>query len=449
VLAFFEDEPPAGTGASLAAAVAGELGRPVRHVAWDGASTAGVHALLNEIAHAALVVTDAYHVALIAWNVGVPAIGISAGGDQRVFFSQYGALEFAVRPEELMEPSALQQRTRLLAQAARAAASVRAIAARVRTHAEVVEDALARDLRELLGRPRHDGVAVAAATELRARQAKPFKALAVMCVADEEVHIESALRDLIGEGLDVVLLDHDSGDRTVQLAQPFLGCGLLSIERLPWTGGFSIAEQLEAKRRIADQVEHDWIVHVDADQWLSAPAAGQTLLEGLREADAAGANAVHFNEFVFVPRPGEDVYAADYRARSTRYYVYRPHYPYLLRAWKHRSGLDNRPFAGHLLAGPVKQYAVDFPMRHYIALSEAHARRKYLGRAFETNEVARGFHYDRVGLTRDDLRFPAEDDPRMRTLEHWSSKDFDVTNPSPEHFWYWRSLSHANARAQA
>ena len=269
-----------------------------------------------------------------------------------------------------------------------------------------------------------------------------------MCVANEEIHIESALRDLIADGLDVILIDHDCDDRTIARARAFLGRGLLSIERLPWTGQFSITEQLEAKWRAIQHVDHDWIVHVDADEWLSAPEPGQTLLDGLHDADAAGYNAVHFNEFVFAPQPGEDLYATDYRRRSTRYYFYQPRHPYLVRAWKHRSGLDNRTFGGHLVAGPVRQYPIDFPLRHYIALSEAHAWRKYVGRAFAQAELAHGFHYDRVGLTRESLRFPNDEAGLMRTLERWSSKRFDTTSPVSEHYWQWPKASTAESAAR-
>lgn len=469
VLLFCGREPPArGALLDVATTLGGALGRRVRWLPWgdggafpvsgprpEGIAEGGApsaHALLNEVAHAALVVTDTYHLAVAAWNAGVPAVcaftghtatpnDVSSGAEfnwrdkRETFFSQYDALDFLIRPEELTEPALLQRRVRHLADAVADVPLRTAIAARIRAHAESVEASLAAELSALLRRP--------AATAVTTRPAKPFRAVAVMCVANEEVHIESALRDLIGEGLDVVLIDHDCDDRTIALARPFLGRGLLSIERLHWTGQFSINEQLEAKRRVIDRVDHDWIVHVDADEWLSAPEPGQTLLDGLRTADAAGYNAVHFNEFVFVPRPGEDLYATDYRQRSTRYYFYQQHYPYLLRAWKHRSGLDNRSFGGHLVSGPVRQYPIDFPMRHYIALSESHVRRKYVGRSFADTELARGFHYDRVGLTRASLRFPSDGDEHLRALEHWSSKQFDTTAPVSEHFWQWRQVAAA------
>lgn len=475
VLVFCGREP-AARGALLG--VAGELGtalgRPVRWLPWGdrdafpalegrppwvaGADALGVHELLNEVAHARLVVTDTYHLALLAWNLGVPAVAaftghtagandVSSGAEfgwrdkREVFFSQYDALDFLIRPEELLDRALLRRRVQHLTGAVEDVALRTAITARMRAHAEAVETALARDLVALLRRapaPPPERAGSPALGVRASRAGAPFKAVAVMAVANEEVHIESALRDLIGDGLDVILIDHDCTDRTVALARPFLGRGLLWIERLPWTGQFSIAEQLEAKWRAVDRVDHDWIVHVDADEWLSAPEPGQTLLDGLRAADAAGYNAVHFNEFVFVPRRDEDLCAADYRRRSTRYYFYQSQYPYLLRAWKHRCGLDNRPFGGHLIAGPVRQYPVDFPLRHYIALSETQARRKYLDRSFAQSEVTQGFHYDRVGLTPVSLRFPADDDRHVRTLEHWSSKRFDVTAPVSEHFWRWR-----------
>lgn len=270
-----------------------------------------------------------------------------------------------------------------------------------------------------------------------------MRAAAVLCVRNEAVHVAAALGDLIADGLDVVLIDHDSTDETVAVARPFLGRGLLAIERLPWTGSFSIRDQLDAKHRVVEGLDHDWILHADADEWHSTPLPGRTLLEGLREADEAGFNAVAFREFVFVPRRGEDLYRPDYRRRALRYYYFRPEYPYVVRAWKHRSGLDNREYAGHALTGPMRLFPYEFLMRHYVALSEAHAARKYVGRRFSESELARGFHFDRVGLTAESLRFPADDAPNMRTLDRWSSKSFDTSYPVLEHYWRWNGLATA------
>jgi glycosyltransferase involved in cell wall biosynthesis len=257
-----------------------------------------------------------------------------------------------------------------------------------------------------------------------------------MCARNEEIHIRSALKDLIGEGLEVILIDHDSTDRTVPIAREFLGRGLLDIERLPWANRFSLAEQLQAKWRVIDQLDHDWFVHVDADEWLSAPDPGQPLIEGLRAADAAGYNCVNFNEFVFLPEPGCDLSESEnYRRQLTRYYLHEPYHPYLLRAWKNRAGLENRGYSRHLLSGNTRRYPRDFPLRHYIFLSEVQARRKYLTRAYDGREVANGWHDDRLRATAENLRFPS--DERLFVLPHWSSKQFDTSRPFTEQFWEW------------
>ena len=262
-----------------------------------------------------------------------------------------------------------------------------------------------------------------------------FRAVAILCVRNEELHIASALADLIGEGLEVVLIDHESTDRTVQIARGFMGRGLLSIERLEWTGRFSLTQQLEAKAQVIERLDHDWIVHVDADEWLSSPDEGQSLLDGLRAADAAGYNCVHFNEYVFVPRPGENLEGTDFRRAATRYYFFQPRYPFLVRAWKNHAGLENRAFGGHLLSGDAHLYPRDFPMRHYIFLSEGDAERKYLDRLFDDAEIVRGWHWDKLKATKENLRFPSDD--RTHELPHWSSKQFDASAPHKEHYWEW------------
>jgi hypothetical protein len=262
-----------------------------------------------------------------------------------------------------------------------------------------------------------------------------MRAVAIVCARNEEAHIPHTLAGLIGEGLDAILIDHDSTDRTVPVARTFSGRGLLAIERLPWTGRFSLSEQMEAKWRIIAQLDHDWIVHVDADEWLSAPETGQTLLAGLQIADTAGYNSVHFNEYVFLPRRGEDVSGVDYRRLLTRYYFHQPRYPFLLRAWKNHAGLDNRAHGGHLLSSHARWFPRDFPLRHYIFLSEAGAERKYLTRRFDEDELARGWHDDRVRATKENLRFP--DDDRMHRLPDWTSKEFDASHPHKKHFWEW------------
>jgi hypothetical protein len=262
-----------------------------------------------------------------------------------------------------------------------------------------------------------------------------MRAAAVICARNEVGYVERVIEGSIDEGLDVVLIDHASTDATVDLARPFLGHGLLRIEHIPWLGCFSQGQQLEKLHRVVETLDHDWVVHQNADEWLSSPEEGATLLEGFAEADAAGANCVNFDEFVFIPRPGEDMRGRDYRRLLTRYYFLEPYAPRLMRAWRRDAGLDNRRYAGHQLTGGARIYGRSFPLRHYVVLSSDHARAKYLDRKVSQAELDRGWHAGRE-MESEDLELPG-DDPRIRTLPHWSSKAFDRTMPCRSHYWNW------------
>jgi hypothetical protein len=85
----------------------------------------------------------------------------------------------------------------------------------------------------------------------------------------------------------------------------------------------------------------------------------------------------------------------------------------------------------------VRFHSSYFPLRHYICLSESHARRKYLGRVFDESELALGWHANRAGLGERSLRL--RDDPRIRVLPHWSSKCFDRSAPCRNHYWHWHA----------
>lgn len=273
-----------------------------------------------------------------------------------------------------------------------------------------------------------------------------LKALATLCVRNESLHIRNCLQNLLEDGIDVVLIDNDSTDDTVSIAQRFLGHGLLRIERLPWKGHMALADMLEAEHRVAREATHDWIIHVDADEWLCSPAEGETLLDGIRRADASGANCINFSEFVFIPSEGESHEGTDYVRGMLHYYFFQPCRPRLMRAWKREAGLDNRNGGGHiLLGGDRKLFASDFIMRHYIALSSGQMRAKYLNRRFCEHELKRGWHSNRAVITEENMQFPQP--AELHRLPRWDAKDFVTSRPRLTHYWEWRSASSAEEPA--
>jgi glycosyltransferase involved in cell wall biosynthesis len=263
-----------------------------------------------------------------------------------------------------------------------------------------------------------------------------MRVVAIITVRNESVHIERCLRDFHADGIETLLVDNDSTDDTVERAKRFLGAGLLGIERLPWTGVYSVDVIMAREKAVVDTVSHDWIVHADADEWHTMPKQGVKLIEGIQAADAAGYNCINFLEFVFIPRPGESFEQPDYSQRMNSYYFFHPGYPRRMKAWRRDSGLSNVQSGGHVLRGPnLRMFPIDFHLRHYIALSEEQVWKKYGGRPFAPAEVARGWHYNRVGLSQEKLRL--RDSPFLCDLPTPDSHALRTDLPTKKHFWEW------------
>lgn len=264
----------------------------------------------------------------------------------------------------------------------------------------------------------------------------PLSALAIVAIRNEAVHLRRLLDQLVSDGLEVAVIDNGSTDGSREIAAQFLGDGVVELTDQPWTGAFSLSDQLRIKAAVIQASRHDWIVHVDADEWLQSPTPGQRLIDGLAEADAAGANCVNFEEFDFVPMPGEDFESGDYIAGMRNYYFFQPHYPRLMRAWKRDAELNNLENGGHMLHGAdVRKFDTDFILRHYLALSETHAAQKYVGRCFSEEDRQRGWHGNRIGLTPQQMSIRPS--AAIKTLPSPASRVFDRSLPQKLHFWDW------------
>lgn len=263
---------------------------------------------------------------------------------------------------------------------------------------------------------------------------KKLSCVAVLCVRNELPHLPRVVDDFISQGIDVAVIDHGSDDGSREYLQSWRGRGVVALEDLPWRGEYDQTGQLEAKGALIDRLEHDWVIHADADEWLQSPRAGETLRQGLERHDLAGCTVVNFEEFVFLPDAGQEVH--DCKRELRHYYFFAPQPRRLMRAWKRSSGLSNVASGGHVLAGQQAIVAPeDFVLRHYIALSQAHALRKYGGRVFSQRDIQRGWHANRLGLDTARLQFP--DVSRLHSLPSWDSIEFDRSRPHAKHYWEW------------
>ena len=239
----------------------------------------------------------------------------------------------------------------------------------------------------------------------------------------------------IAEGLELVIIDHSSCDATRTVAEAWLGRGVLTVKSLDWLGQFSLEQQLAAKEKAIQELDHDWVVHLDTDEWLHSPVEGETLQQALSRLAAAGANAVNFEEFVLLPlnqdKPAE------------HYYFFEPARQRLIRAWERRCQFSNRRSGGHQLMQeggvPLLLAEENLVLRHRIVRNQADARSKYLNRRFQAEEVQKGWHSNRLRLSSRQLSFP--DAAELEQFTHPGQRQLDRDHPHREHYWHWPEAS--------
>ncbi len=263
-----------------------------------------------------------------------------------------------------------------------------------------------------------------------------LRCAAVLCVRNERAQVRRAITDFVEQGIDVAIIDHESSDGTREICAEFLGKGVLAVESLAWAGAFDLTAQLQAKQDLASRLDHDWLIHADADEWLQSPVPGETLLGGIERLDASGFDAVNFEEFVFLPGNGGIHEPSDCRREFLDYYFFAPGKSRLMRAWRHRKGYTNVDSGGHKLAGGEPSIAgQNFILRHYPVLSQAHAIEKYGSRKFADADLDKGWHHNRLGLDAARLRLP--DPCELKHLPDSRSVDFDRSEPRTTHYWDW------------
>ena len=260
------------------------------------------------------------------------------------------------------------------------------------------------------------------------------RVVALLSVHNEERLIANCLHNLVSQGVEAFLLDHGSTDATVDIARRWLGRGLVGIESLPYDGTFRLPSLLQRKSELADTIEAEWLMHVDADEIHRSPAPGMKLAEALGAVQEAGYNAVNFVEFTFVPtRETPDHDHPRYMDTMRWYYPFLPSCPRAMRAWRGRGArVDLADQAGHRIRFPGMRLCPEFfPMRHYQFLSVPHACRKYRSRTYDADALRDGWHAGRSrwGQGIEPSSLPPQAELRKFSADH----SLDASRPRSTH----------------
>jgi hypothetical protein len=221
------------------------------------------------------------------------------------------------------------------------------------------------------------------------------------------------------------LIDNESTDETVEIAESFRGNGLVQIVTSAYPGYYDWIGLLRVKEALARQIDADWLIHQDADEILEGPEPVRSLRDWIATADSEGYSAINFDEFVFVPTSEDDKYeGTDYVALMRYYYFFEPYPLRLVRGWRKAPDIDLSSTGGHMASfASQKIYPIHFVLRHYIALSMRHLREKYLvKRRYSEVEVReRGWHGWRARFRESMVQIPHREDLfRLEGDETWN-----------------------------
>ena len=264
-----------------------------------------------------------------------------------------------------------------------------------------------------------------------------LRIVAIVAIRNEAAYIANCLRHLIRNEVDVAIIDNQSTDnsQSIYLATEFCS-SLTAVRQLPFKGAFYLEQSLLAKQALIEELETDWVIHIDADEIMHSYREGETLRAAIERIDAAGYNAIEFNEFVFLP---VDVpYRSNIQSwQPMLHYYFRRPPPPKMSAWRKDAHLTMAG-GGHRLEGEALALAPEqLALRHYIVRSQEHAFIKYTTRIFPAEELQRRWHRDRHEQPMESFFFPAPEE--LCKLGHPGDRNLDRSKPRKRNYWQWRS----------
>ena len=239
----------------------------------------------------------------------------------------------------------------------------------------------------------------------------PFRVIAIISAHNEGDVIYHVIGDLIDQGVDVYLLNHCSTDTTVSEASKWLGKGLLHIENFPEDAGFPNENASEyiwrhilvRKEQLAAQLDGNWFIHADADEFRESPWIGMTLADAIRRVDTLGYNAIDFELLNFRPTDNDFVPGSDVRQSILYYDGYEKYDAMQVKAWKKlKIPVNIVGTAGHDINFAGRRlFPVKFLLRHYPVRSQEHGLKKVFEerkKRFNKQERADRWHlqYDNI-----------------------------------------------------
>lgn len=236
-----------------------------------------------------------------------------------------------------------------------------------------------------------------------------FKVLAILHLYNEEDVIKKTIEYLLCQGLFVYVLDNWSTDNSYEIAKKCVSenPGKVFLHRFPESGGSNYYDwylQLEKTEQLSCELDFDWFIHYDCDEFRVSPWKNCSLKEFIFNVDQLGYNCIENTviDFRITENEQENIFMED------TYFDFR--YNDIMfdqvKTWKKCSNVDLKSSGGHFVR---VDNPVIFPLkilnRHYPLRCLSQAKKKvYQDRLprFEKENRERGWHGHYRNLEKDD-----------------------------------------------
>lgn len=242
-----------------------------------------------------------------------------------------------------------------------------------------------------------------------------FRVVALLAFYNEEDVLDSVIQHLIGQGVEVYALDNWSTDNSGNIAESYLGSGVIAVEKFPSEGRgkyFAVKSLLRQKEFLGQTLSADWFIHSDADEIYESFDPNVSIRDALYWIQRCGFNVVNFARLEFVPT--SDAFTANLPLQEQlsywRFETIAAHQQ-SQRAWKKQiDQVDITTNGGHEVHFAGKRIApFRFLLRHYPYRTIAQAKRKWQTRIHIPEESAMlwGYHH-KIYAARGSVVVPSE-----------------------------------------
>lgn len=231
---------------------------------------------------------------------------------------------------------------------------------------------------------------------------RPF-ILGAMSVYNEEEIIDQTITHMQSHRVPLVVIDNGSTDDTFGILKKYPKDVIVEISRIK-TKHFTLGFLLRTLHNMISKYQPEWMLLLDADEFLEAPARSMSVREAIALESSRGFNLIQFDNFEFWPtEKDKDSNDKDIR-RRIRHYSWNDNWQF--KCFRNYPGTNIELSGGHLPIFPrgirVNLSPNRFVKRHYMILSYKHGMRKVheerLPRYSEDEKKRWGLHkYSRFG----------------------------------------------------